>query len=269
MLAIPGAVPETVSPFPSTILSFLHDVLVSKPATGHALICSLTVPDSPTHHVNNEALQLLYVEAINESLEAILQLKLPEAAETDSDSQYESDHMWTTASQGRQSVTKECRRLTNLVYDLLSFMDPQPDMSRVSVDKLFVFLLELCHQLGPERPIRFDSSQIHSCLLGRSSPYLLKRLHEAEEYIRNKQANGSSPTNKKSSVNSLQLLRQTGTTGDWRGVFYHAYHDRKHFLECVLVRGNQWNENVCPSLRISLHSLSGHGTPVDSRWTVK
>lgn len=262
-----------MSPFPSTILSFLHDVLISKPATGHALIRSLTVPDSPTHLVNNEALQLLYVEAINESLEAILQLKLPEAAETDSDSQYESDHTWTTASQGRQNVTKECRRLTNLVYDLLSLMDPQPDMSRVSVDKLFVFLLELCHQLGPERLIRFDSSKIHSCLLGRSSPYLLKRLHDAEEYIRNKQANGSSPTNKKNSVSSarsLQLLRQTGTTGDWRGVFYHAHHDHKHFLECVLVRGDQveW-KCVCASLRISFHFLSGYGTQVDSCWTVK
>lgn len=236
MLAIPGTVSERVSPFPSTILSFLHNILVSRPATGHALICSLTVPDSHIHLFNNEALQLLYVEAINETLEAILQLKLPEAVETDSDSQYESDHTWTTVNQGRQSVTKECRRLTNLVYDLLSFMDPQPDMSRVSVDKLFVFILELCHQLGPERPIRFDTSRIYSCLLGRSSPYLLKRLHDAEEYIRIK---GSRTTDKKNTVTnawSLRVLQYASTTGDWRGMFYHTHHDHKHFLECVLVR---------------------------------
>ena len=234
VLAIPGAISESASPFQSAVLSFLHNVLVSKPATGHALIQSLTAPDRHTNLVNNEALQLLYVEAIYESLEAILQLKLPEAIETDSDSQYESDHTWTTTNQGQQNVTKECQRLTNLVYDLLSLMDPKPDMTRVAVDKLFVYLLELDHTLVPDRSIRFEPSKIYACLLGRSSPYLLKRLQEVEEYVRTGGINRSA--DEKTSGWSLKLLREMSTSLDWRGLFYHAYHDRKHFLECVLVR---------------------------------
>ena len=239
VLAIPGTIPEPVSPFQSAVLSFLREVLILKPATGHALISSLTVPDNSTYLINNESLQLLYVEAINETLEAILQLKLPEGMETDSDSQYESDHTLTTMNRGRQSVTKECHRLTNLVYDLLSLMNPKPNMSRVSVDKLFVYLLELRHELGPEKPIQFHPSKIYSCLLGRSSPYLLKRLHDVEEYVRRKETNGANGADEKhagSSSWSLRLLKKTSTTQDWRGLFYHTHHDHKHFLECVLVR---------------------------------
>ena len=235
VLSIPGTSSEPVSPFQSAVLSFLHNVLVSKPATGHALIRSLTVPDSPARLANNEALQLLFMEAIRESLEAILQLKLPEALETDSDSQYESDHTWTTAAnQGRQSVTKECQRLTTLVYDLLSLMDPGADMGRVSVDKLFVHLLEFSHRLGPDKTVRFEASKIYSCLLGRGCPYLVKRLHEAEEYVRSKEARSSGGV--KSSEWSLKVVRETSSSLDWRALFYHAYHDHKHFLESVLVR---------------------------------
>ena len=236
VLAIPGAASDPASPFQSSILAFLHNVLVSKPATGHALIQSLMAPDSPAYLVNNEALQILYVEAIYESLEAVLQLKLPEAMETDSDSQYESDHTWTTANRGRQSVTRECQRLTTLVYDLLSLMDPRPEMTRVSIDKLFVYLLEFSHQLGPDKPVRFDPSGIYSCLVGRSSLYLLKRLHEAEEFLRLREANRCGGSEENIGGWSLRLLRETGSSRDWRGLFYHAYHDHKHLLECVLVR---------------------------------
>ena len=238
VLAIPGTDSEPASTFQSATLSFLYDVLVSRPATGHALIRSLTVPN-PAYLINNEALQLLYVEAINECLEAILQLKLPEGIETDSDSQYESDHTSTNTNQGRQNMTKECQRLTDLVYDLLSLMDPQPDMSRVSVDKLFVYLLELRHRIGPEKSVSFDASKIYSCLLGRSSPYLLKRLHDAEEYVRIREANGSTSAGEKrvaTSAWSMEMLKRTSTPQDWRALFYHTHHDHKHFLECVLVR---------------------------------
>ena len=239
MLVIPGTTPEPVSPFQSSILSFLHNILVTKPTTGHALISSLTAPESPTYLANNEALQLLYVNAIHESLEAILQLKLPpEPFETDSDSQYESDHTLTT---GRQSVTKECQRLTSLVYQLLSLMDPQPNMTHVLIDKLFVLLLKIDHKLGGNQSIRFDVSRIYACLVGRSTPYLIQRLHEVEEYVRVKSNNGEaggrggSPEGKDGGRWSLKLLGRTASAGDWRNLFYHVYHDQRHFLECVLV----------------------------------
>ena len=240
MLIIPGTVPEPVPPFQSAVLSFLHNVLISKPTTGHALIQSLTAQESPAYLANNEALQLLYVKAIHESLEAILQLKLPsEVLETDSDSQYESDHTLTAINQGRRSVTKECQRLTTLVYDLLSLMDPRPEMARVMVDKLFVYLLKMNHQLGPDKFIRFDVSKIYSCLVGRSTPYLVRRLHEVEEYVRVKASGGGGGggggASEKSSAWSLKLLGQTDGAGDWRALFFHVYHDHKHFLECVLV----------------------------------
>jgi hypothetical protein len=236
VLVIPGTIPEPVPPFQSAVLSFLHNVLVSKPTTGHALIQSLTAKESPAYLVNNEALQLLYVKAIHESLEAMLQLKLPsELPETDSDSQYESDHTLTAVIQGRQSVTKECQRLTTLIYHLLSLMDPRPEMSHVLVDKLFVFLLKMNHQLGPDKFIRFDVSKIYSCLVGRATPHLVQRLHEVEEYVRVKASSVGGGAADKSGAWSLKLLRQTEGAQDWRALFFHVYHDHKHFLECVLV----------------------------------
>ena len=236
VLVIPGTIPEPVPPLQSAVLSFLHNVLVSKPTTGHALIQSLTAKESPAYLANNEALQLLYVKAIHESLEAMLQLKLPsEVPETDSDSQYESDHTLTAVIQGRQGVTKECQRLTTLIYGLLSLMDPRPEMSHVLVDKLFVFLLKMNHQLGPEKFIRFDVSKIYACLVGRSTPYLVQRLHEVEEYVRVKASSVGGGAADKSGAWSLKLLRQTEGAQDWRALFFHVYHDHKHFLECVLV----------------------------------
>ena len=238
MLVIPGTIPEPVPPFQSAVLSFLHNILVSKPTTGHALIQSLTAKESPSpaYLSNNEALQLLYVDAIHETLEAILTLKLPsEVPETDSDSQYESDHTLTSVNQGRKSVTKECQRLMTLVYDLLSLMDPRADMGRVLVDKLFVFLLKMNHQLGPDKFIRFDVSKIYSCLVGRSTPYLVRRLHEVEEYVRVKASSVGGGAAEKSGAWSLKLLGQTEGPQDWRALFFHVYHDHKHFLECVLV----------------------------------
>ena len=235
MLGIPGANPEPVSPFQSHILSFLHNVLVSSTETGHTLICSLSVPGDPAYLHNNEALQLLYINAVNECLEGLGQLHLLDEGETDSDSQYESDQTLTTHVHRRQSVTKESQKLTNLVYNLLSLMDPSPDMAHVTVDKLFVSLLQARYQLGPGKLLSFDAKQLYACLLGRSSPFLLKRLHNAEEYIRKKEAMLSGGKEAVSSRWSLEVLEGIGTLQGFRELFYYAHHDQRHFLECVLV----------------------------------
>ena len=233
--------------FQPLVLSFLHDVLISSPALGHALICNLTVPNSPAHLLNNEALQLLYVKGIQGALETLTQLRVPEGGETtDSDSQYESDHTYPSLIHRTQSIAKECRRLTVLVYDLLSLMDTQPDMARVSVDKLFVCLLELCHRVGADLVVSFNAEKIYSCLLGRASTYLIERLHHAEDYIRMKvmgRGGGMGEKGVLASVQSFELLKRTSSPRDWRELFYFAHHDRRHFLESVLVREEREEEH--------------------------
>ena len=214
-------------PFPPLTLSFLHDVItVSSSTLGHALIECLTV-DEPEYLSNNEALQSIYVDCVYECLETLNQLKSAEPFETDSsyDSQYESDH---TPTGGVGSLYRECQRLVATVYSLLSLMDPRPEMTKLSkkIDRVFLTLLKVQYVVTPELTAAFESSRLYSCLLGRSTPFLINRLYGVEEYIRtNKTAEGGGATGKEG--NALEK---------WRELFYEALYDNKHWLESMLVR---------------------------------
>lgn len=231
-------------------MTFIHDVLTTvSPSLGHALIMSLTVPDSPAYIANNESLQLIYIECINDCLEMITKLKCVDSLDQDSsyDSQYESDQ--PTSGQGRTQAESE--RLTVMIYTLLALMDPTQDMVRLTkkIDGVFHTLLKMTCIISPQVKVQFETGRIYASLIGRSSPFLIKRLHDVEEYLRIHpgvdDTNIPMATDQSSSKElPLQLNLDCGRSlreskAEWRTRFYEALYDNKHILEAALEAGLQ------------------------------
>ena len=243
---------DTVLQLQPLILQFLHDVITSlSPTLGHALITSLMVPSGSTYLANNEALQMIFVECINEALEGLSQAKVSKIADNDSsyDSQYESDH---PSSETHKGVFKECEKKVAFVYTLLSLIDPSNEMTRITnrLDRIFHTLLKTTFKIGPGISLRFETGKVYACLLGRSSPLLINRLHEVEEYLRmnrgfdqHEEEGDTSPTTisvcdghphhpRHKEAPSLQEI-------EWKERFYQALYDHKHLLESVIDNGLQ------------------------------
>ena len=202
------------------------------PALSHALIKSMTVENDTNYLSNNEALQSTYVNGIMDCLDMLKQMKAPENLETDSsyDSQYESDH----ATSGVRNTYKQCENLIAKVYDLLALVDPSPQMSRLEkkIDRVFLDLLRSTYVISPECTVAFEIGRIYSCLLGRPTPFLINRLHEVEEYLRINQA-----TEEGVASGGLKMrVSERSDSEEWRELFYEALYDKKHPLESVVVR---------------------------------
>ena len=241
MLKIPGAAAESVTPLSSLSLSFIRDIVsVISPALGHALIQALTVPANPHYLSNNQLLQNAYVDCIRECLESLAAISSRDEFETDSsyDSQYESDH---ASGGGVSSAHRECERLINSVYSLLALIDPVPEMSKLvkKLDSVFHSLLLSEFSVSPELPsLRFETGRIYSCLLGRSSSFLVNRLQEVEEYLRMKssaESTAESQSVEQGRGGKALSLRSLSSKEEWRDHFYEAIFDHKHILENVLV----------------------------------
>ena len=245
---------DTIPQLQPLILQFLHDVITSlSPSLGHALITSLMVPSGSAYLANNEALQVIYIECINETLEGLAQTKVSEIVDHDSsyDSQYESDH---PSSETHKGVFKECEKKVAFVYTLLSLIDPSNEMTRITnrLDRIFHTLLKTTFKVGPGVSLRFEIGKVYACLLGRSSPLLINRLHEVEEYLRmnrsfdqrEEEGGTPSPTTapgvhdshphhpRHKEAPSLQEM-------EWKERFYQALYDHKHLLEGVIDNGLQ------------------------------
>lgn len=252
---------DTIPQLQPLILQFLHDVIASlSPTLGHALITSLMVQSgSSAYLANNESLQMVYVECINETLESLAQAKVSETADDSSyDSQYESDH---PSSETHKGVFKECEKKVAFVYTLLSLIDPSNEMTRITnrLDRIFHTLLKTTFKIGSGISLRFETGKVYACLLGRSSPLLINRLHEVEEYLRmnrgfdqhEEEGNTPSPTTttamesahhddhphpsrhpRHKEAPSLQEM-------EWKERFYQALYDHKHLLEGVIDNGLQ------------------------------
>ena len=259
MLKIPGSVADTVPQLQPIILQFLHDVVTSlNPTLGHALITSLVVPSGSAYLANNESLQMIYVECINETLDALAQTKVSEVADNDSsyDSQYESDH---PSSETHKGVFKECEKKVAYVYTLLSLIDPSNEMTRITnrLDRLFHTLLKTTFKIGPGVSLRFDTGKVYACLLGRSSPLLINRLHEVEEYLRMNCSSFDQHEEEGDTSSTTPLTTTTNVHHDghphhpsrkeaptlqeieWKERFYEALYDHKHLLEGVIDNGLQ------------------------------
>ena len=183
---------------------------------------------------------MVYLDCISETLEGIAQAKVAERDEGDSsyDSQYESDH---PTSKTKEGLIKECEKKISFVYTLLSLIDPTNEMSRLTnrLDRMFHTLLKSSFKVGEDVAVKFDSSRIYACLLGRSSPFLINRLHDVEEYLRMNKGmdyeeaaidDGKSHRGEKASLSIQQ---------EWNERFYQALYDHRHLLENVIDNGLQ------------------------------
>lgn len=239
----PSSPAESVQHLQPLILQFLHDVITTlNPALGHSLINSLMVPDGGSSYLpNNEALQMIYIDCINETLDWLSQAKCAETMENDSyDSQYESDH---SSSKTKDSLFKESEKKVSFVYTILSLVDPANEMSRVTnrLDRIFHTLLKTTFKVGADLSVRFDSGRVYACLLGRSSPLLINRFHDVEEYLRmnrrlehdqdSNTALEDTPLHKGRTPYSLEI--------EWKERFYQALYDHKHLLENIIDNGLQ------------------------------
>lgn len=129
------------------------------------------------------------------------------------------------------------RQYQDLIYDLLSLMDPTPEMTELKLDRVFLRLLELTIDTGLNQPINlFDSKKIYSCLLGRKINYLIVEFQRVEEYVRKNQAkqlqlkllsNGED--------HSGFAFRRVANKEKWRFLFFETLYSNQHMLEHVLV----------------------------------
>lgn len=204
VLLIPGTSYDSIPALPSPLLTFLHDVITMQdPVLGHALITSLTVSQSSSfsaslssqHMINNESLQLVYLDCIYKCLEVLdaLCVSAMEGREgNDSDSQYESDY--TSSSFAVVGASGRSEKAVSMVYTLLSMVEAKPGMMQLTkkIDTLFHTLLQARYpvsgggtSVGRSGPhvLAFDPGQIYSCLLGCSNGFLISRLHQVEEFL--------------------------------------------------------------------------------------
>lgn len=214
--------------FPSSVVSFLREVLSSNPSLAHAILSAIQCPSN--HQListNNETVQLLYVECIEDSIKQ-LHTMLGKGDEH-SDSQYESD----VAPQGgtpRVGDFEERRQeLVESIYSMLSLLDPTPNMSQVMrrLQEILGHLLKFDGKDSTKDRLCFTREEIYSCFVGRKSSLLIRRLQELEDFQRTLGgASGSDDGRRKEEQDEAQK---------WSSVFYSAIQDRKHFLESVMV----------------------------------
>ena len=240
----PSSSVESVPHLQPLILQFLHDVITTlNPALGHSLINSLMVPNGGSSYLaNNEALQMIYIDCINETLDCLSQAKGAETTENDSsyDSQYDSDH---SSNKTKHGLFKECEKKVSFVYTILSLVDPANEMSRVNnrLDRIFHTLLRTTFKIGADLSVRFDSGRVYACLLGRSSPLLINRFHEVEEYLRmNRRLEHEEDSSTSLEDTPLHKEREPSLLEfEWKERFYQALYDHKHLLENVIDNGLQ------------------------------
>lgn len=217
--------PAPTHPFPPKVLMFLRSILSSNPSLGHALITSLSVHQlsNPQRYLmNNEALQLLYLDLANENVKKLREMYTSSSSKGEVgmyDSQYESDQH--PASEAL--VPEKAEKLRDQVYQMLSLVNPYPEMNRAmkQVEGLFEQLLR---PLTASEESGFSLGTVYSCLIGRSSCLLARKLQDMEESLR-----ALAPASK------TLLSGEVEEAEYWKSVFYRSFHLHEHFLEVVMV----------------------------------
>ena len=129
-------------------------------------------------------------------------------------------------------------KFRELIYDLLSLMDPTPEMKELKLDRVFFRLLELTVDTGLNQPVSlFDSKKIYSCLLGRKINYLIVEFQRVEEYVRKNQTKQLQLKLLSSSEEDRSgfAFRRVADKEKWRFLFFETLCSNQHMLENVLV----------------------------------
>ena len=197
---------------------FLRNCLYENPTLAHAVIYKLTCKTDNDLLANNQALQGLFLKCVEGSLNSLV----PSSEGMQSDF-FESEN---------EAKYQQCQEL---IYNLLSLMDPTPEMTELELDRVFLRLLELTVDVGLSQPITlFDSKKIYSCLLGRKTNYLIMQFQRVEEFVRKKQSQFKLLSNEEE--HSGVTVRRVGDKEKWRFLFFETLYNNRHMLEHVLVR---------------------------------
>ena len=122
------------------------------------------------------------------------------------------------------------------IYNMLSLMDPWPEMTRMikNVDRVLLKLLQSGLSRGGENEVAgvvFKPEIIYSCLIGRSSPILIQRYQDIEEFL------GVDLVQDTSVYQEVESERHVLNSNDyWKTEFYRALKEKQHFLERIIVR---------------------------------
>ena len=158
--------------------------------------------NDPIYLQNNETLQLLYIECIDISLTRI-----------------------ERCSNERSGVGVSVDKEIECVCTSLSLIDPAPEMTRVvkNVDRVLSKLLQFRNPLASGGVVSFSPETIYSCIIGRSSPLLVQRFQDIEEFYQASQNEG------------VELSVMEASEDYWKNEFYQSMKHKQHFLERVMV----------------------------------
>lgn len=140
------------------------------------------------------------------------------------------DILWDKLEKLKDDRQQDMENTADDIHIMLSLIDPQPDMGEIfkRFDKLLVKLIE--SQFFVNNKLLFSFESIYSCLIGRSSPILVQRFQDIEEYMK-----GSSNIGGGEGEDDVERGVVTSEQ-QWRDEFYKALRGRQHFLERVMVR---------------------------------
>lgn len=225
-----------VSDLSSSTLLYLKQLLSEGPQFGQAVINDLT-SKGKAFLKNNQLLQQLYIDLIDEQLKTL-----------DSDAS-EADCIDSAAVGTEGSTVDLAARQCKFIYQMLSYMNPSPEMVSLSkcLDDLFKNLITrtLNHQCSC-----LDKGTIYSCLLSQPTTYLIEKFCYIENQMRflveghpelklsrttlqgfNRQSALVDPFVQVCYAQSFMEDRKEA----WQFLFFHAL-DGNHILENMVVR---------------------------------
>ena len=233
-----------MSDLSSSTLSYLKQLLFESPQFGRAVVNDLT-SKGKGFLKNNQLLQQLYIDLINEQLKAL-----------DSDA-VGADCIDSTAVDTGESTADSAVKRCKFIYQMLSYMNPGPEMLSLSkcLDDLFKNLIS--RTLNHE-PSCLDKGTLYSCLLSQSTTYLIEKFCYIENQMRflvkghpelplsrttpqgyKRQAVVVGPFVQVCFAQSFMEDRKEA----WQFLFFHAL-DGNHILENIVVRLQRFSEII-------------------------
>lgn len=197
---------------PQTLL-FLQETLLSKPVLGSSLIEEILTIGNDSTTKNNDALQLLYVEALNSLLNRIL-----------------------IHGSKKKHVADNCDK----IYDILSLFNPEAHSIYIPVKQLIIRLLELSK--AGEGPLH--KTRLMSVLIGRSSCYLIEEFCKIDfdwqmKHLHSNNSSGSLPNCSDSQLDILVVLRKKGNPESrWNHLLQLCLKRKIHLMEAIIVSTN-------------------------------
>ncbi len=208
-------------------LDFLTDTLYQTPPLGHVVIGNLLLPSHVQHEKNNHMFYGIYVQCLQTVVSEI------------------SNHFLKSDTQKAPTHLLPVEENVSKLLDLLSLFDPPSSFRGHAVIQILEGLCNICNM--PNTPVQIAA--IYSCLLGKSSNYLLEEFTQLMHQERVKDLKETAGVERMIEGNSntflelseagkalLGLCRQhTRKDGIWNDVYFLCLEHQRHFLDLIVV----------------------------------